>query len=156
MIGRRKTAIVLVTLVTLGIRASAAQESACTWDRCALRVQSSLFSMKVVRGSAGETVAKLGGFSPRIQPLAESRDTAVQRPYVQFRAAANRATALTLGGFALGVAALVAYQHHDTKSSAGWLLGASALVDIIQFAEQRHASDRLESAIWWYNRGLPR
>ena len=156
MVGRRKAAIVLVTLVTLGIRAGAAQEPACTWDRCALRVQSSLFSMKVVRGSAGETVAKLGGFGPRIAPLAASPDTAVQRYYAQFRGAANRATALTLGGFALGVAAVVAYSHHDTRGSAGWLLGASALVDIIQFAEQRHASDRLERAIWWYNRGLPR
>ena len=158
MIGRRKTQIVLAALSVVAAGALRAQDSSCTWDRCALRVQSSLFSMKVVRGRAAEPVAKLGGFAPRIQPLADSRDTAIQRYYVQFRAAATRATALSLGGFALGVGALVAYEapNHGGRGVYGWLLGASALTSIIQFAEQRRANDRLESAIWWYNRGLPR
>ncbi len=153
---RRKAAIVLVTLLTIGIRAAVAQDPGCTWDRCALRVQSSLFSMKVVRGASAETVTKLGGFGPRIQPLADSRDSLVQRYYIQFRAGATRATALSLGGFALGVAAFVAYEHHGPHPAAGWLLGASAVVSLIQFVEQRRVNDRLESAIWWYNRGLPR
>jgi hypothetical protein len=115
--------------------------------------------MRVVRGAAAIPVARLGGFAPRIDVLARSPDSAVRALYAGFRAASNRSTAFTLGGFAAGVVALIAYRpwgHGGNRTGGYWLLGGSVVLSLGQIAEQKQAMDRLESAIWLYNRNLRR
>ena len=153
----RRIALSLGVLLVLAPASARAQDSACAWDACSLRIHSSLFSTTVVRGLAGERVAKLGSFSPRIDVLEHAPDSTVRFAYRDFVHASNTATGFTLAGFVTGVAAFAAYASHGSfHSAAPWLLGTSAAFSITQMTFQKQAMDRLELAVWRYNRGLPR
>src|SRR5436189_764466 len=99
----RAVLISLATAVVVGSTLAAAQDSSCTYDRCALRLQHRLWSLRLVAGANATSVARLGMFATRIEPFSRSGDS-VRVHYEAFRKNRNRAGAFTL----IGVATLVA------------------------------------------------
>jgi hypothetical protein len=127
-----------------------AQAPSCTYERCALRVQHKLTALQLVQGADTRRVAKLGFFVPRIPLLAGAEDS-VRIPYEQFRSAHNRATVFQALS---AVSALTAFavsirKHHSNNPTLGLVsLGFATLGGI----NSRISEDRLERAIWFYNR----
>lgn len=150
---RRALGWAVLVLLAAVPAAARAQDTACSYDACALRIHYSFLTARVIQGASGASVAKLGGFSPRVDALARSPDPRITIPYGQFRASSRRAAALSLIGFAATVGAALSY--HSYRTTAYVLLGSSVVASLVQMEESRRSWDRLETAIWWYNRGLP-
>jgi hypothetical protein len=133
-------------------RAVAQQDTACTWDRCALRLQQGLLGPRLVRGLEGTKVVGVGLFPPRL-PLFGQRSDSAGVHYLAFRSRQSGASTLLLVALGAMVAGnvIAADGHEDTGlgfvvagfvlSLAGAGLGASA-------------QNELSRAVWWYNRSL--
>jgi hypothetical protein len=137
-----------------------AQDSTCTYDRCALRLQHGFGYTRVVEGSANAPVASLGLFARRVDALALSPDSTVRVYYGEFRRAGDRSTLFTATAVAAAVAALIVYRS-DTHSgenlgvSAGLALTSLGLA-LVERRFRSRSEDCLQSAIWHYNKNLRR
>lgn len=135
-----------------------AQEDACTYDACALRVSGRGGSV-ILRGVESERIARIGfwGFAPRLPLLAERSDSAAYY-YRRFRSAHNTSNWLFLvGTVPAAIIGVMAALEPDREAGT---LGIGLLVTftgtLVAGAIVRGpAPDRLSRAIWWYNRTLP-
>lgn len=146
----------LLASLALAPTAGEAQDAGCTWDRCALRLQSRFFGSSLVRGAEQAKVAGLGFFPPRI-PLLEQGSDSVRVHYEAFRSAQRTAGWLNLTGLTLTVASTIVFLADNDA------VGASTALTIVGFGfgfagagVGSRARDRLSQAAWHYNRGLPR
>ncbi|MBI2074165.1 MAG: hypothetical protein HYW06_10815 [Gemmatimonadetes bacterium] len=133
----------------------AAQDSTCSYDKCALALHRSFWSQYLVRGDSAIRVARIGFRAPTLAEFAAREDSA--GVYVQrFRAHHTSGNWLLLVG-ALTAAAgeLVVYQsREDVLGSGIMVVGLGVMITGGERA--RRGNNALQRAIWFYNRTLPR
>jgi len=139
-------------LLSTTAHAQAAPDTTCSYGRCALRVEHGLLSSRLVRGSSGEPVARLGPFGSGVNVLLAGSDSAAHygRHYRTRRAAVD---ALGLVTTALCLTAIVTT--HDSFQGVPLVLSVVTF-EVISIPFLVAARRSLERAVWWYNRDLPR
>jgi hypothetical protein len=148
--------LLLVLLAAPG--ALGAQDSACTYETCALRFDWGGFfsSTKLVRGSQGETFAKANR-SDRLRDVLMSNDSA-RVHYARFEELDRTSDWLRGVGVALYLGGLVVSFRNDFRydglSTAMTLSGAS--LSVAGGVVGRRGFNRLSESVWWYNAGLAR
>jgi hypothetical protein len=154
-----RTFVVSILSATIVLsRQASAQVAGCTYDRCALRLQSRPFADRVVQGTNATVVGNLGMFAPRLEPLATAGDSAGSH-YESFRSYQNRGATLSLIGGAAGIAGVIwlistAEDFEDPPGAMWALLGVGLAFSIAGNITVRVGRDHLHQAIWFYNRTL--
>src|SRR5687768_7400502 len=87
------------------VRAQAAPDTACTYSRCALRVEHRFLSTRLVRGSAAESVARLGWFGSGVDVLLAGPDSAAYHAR-QYKSRRTTSDALGFVSAALAIVAV--------------------------------------------------
>ena len=129
-----------------------APDTACTYSRCALRIEHRLLSTRVVRGASGESVGRLGWFGGGVDVLLAGRDSAAHYAR-QYRSKRTTADALTATSIAL---ALISVTQNDSFADGAPFLIAGTTLELIALPFWLGARRSLERSVWWYNRDLPR
>lgn len=150
--------VALAALVTLPLALPAQDRPACTYDRCALRIDDAnpVFPGRLVQGVEGRQVGSFGLFASPIPLLATNTDS-VRIPYEQFR---SRQQLTSVFGV-LSLASLVAAPFVVHMSSRGpgstvyYLLGSGAVFGVSALITEASARSKLEEAVDRYNDGLP-
>ena len=158
MICTRASILTLLLTATVLVSPAHAQDLACTYDRCALRLQHTAFSDRIVQGTGATVVGRLGLFAPRVEPLATAGDSA-RNHYESFRTHQNRGGALSIVGAIAGVATLVILSNsidrqEDPPGVVWGLIGFGAAFSIAGSIDIRIGRDQLQQALWFYNRSL--
>ncbi|MFN2564114.1 MAG: hypothetical protein ABR499_03795 [Gemmatimonadaceae bacterium] len=134
------------------VRAQAAPDTACSYSRCALRVEHRFLSTRLVRGASGESVSRLGWFGRGVDVLLAGPGSAAYHAR-QYRS--RRTTSDALDFVAAALAVVAATQTDDFVESGPFLLTATAL-ELISLPFWLGARRSLDRSVWWYNRELPR
>jgi hypothetical protein len=134
------------------VHAQAAPDTACSYTRCALRIEHRFLSTRLVRGASGESVARLGWFGSGVNVLLAGPDSAAYHAR-QYRSRRTTSDAIGVVGGALALAAV--WTTDDFVESGGLLL-ASATLELISLPFWLGARRSLDRSVWWYNRELPR
>lgn len=150
-------ALVALCTLTSSLRA---QDSTCTYYRCALRLQHRYWTSHVVQGAVETRVASLGLFAPHDDALALSPDTAVRRLYAGFRGSRNRSAALNVAGAACTAAVFIVYKANTPgRANQSVSLSLGILEIVLSHGgnlNRARSADQLDAAIWYYNRRLAR
>jgi hypothetical protein len=148
--------VALVAPASAFAQGPARAPSACTYETCALRLESSYFGPpKLLRGRAGEEVGRLGLFGGNVDTLLAGPDSAsaYARRYLTNT---RRGTTLGLIGTVAAIAAIVSsdnYRDPDGTTVALALTGVGFAIAAIPF--EVRATRSLSRAIWYYNSVLP-
>ena len=132
--------------------AQAASDTACSYSRCALRVEHRFLSTRLVRGANGESVSRLGWFGSGVDVLLAGSDSAAHYAR-QYRSKRTTSDAL---GFASAALAIVAVTTTDDFLESGPVLLAGIALELIALPFWLGARRSLDRSVWWYNQGLPR
>lgn len=143
-----------IILGTLGcnVNLGHAQASGCTYDLCAVRLQSG----RIVQGIGGKRIASLGIFSSRI-PVFEQASDSVRAHYTSFRSAERTGALLEVVALAAMTTGLVLITDRGNSTDAGQVVFFAGLG--VSFGGRfaiRSAANHLSQAVWWYNRALAR
>ena len=132
-----------------------AQDS--SYDENALRVESRLGDLQIVRGTSSTVVARAGLFrGPRVANLVGSSDSALAEAKV-FERDYNPGMYMVAAGIALFGAAIGAGRIPDLNNGIpSGLLASSVLLIAFGGSKLESAYRGLSKAIWWYNRDLKR
>lgn len=132
-----------------------AQDS--SYDENALRVESRLGDLQIVRGASSTVVARAGIFrGPRVAPLVSSSDSALAEAKV-FERDYNPGMYMVAAGIALFGAAIGVGRIPDLNNGiSGGLLASGVLLIAFGGSKLESAYRGLSKAIWWYNRDLKR
>ena len=148
-----------VSLVLFALLATAgaveAQQAACTYDNCAIRLRyRGTGDRKIVGGDAALPVEDGGWWSKNVPVLAAGSDS-VRFHYVEYRSHATRAGWLGLvGGVAAGVGFSLDYPENDVAVIS--LVSSGVILGIISSVNHSRSEEHLQRAIWLYNRDLGR
>jgi hypothetical protein len=134
------------------VRAQVAPDTACSYSRCALRVEHRLLSTRLVRGTSGESVSRLGWFGRGVDVLLAGPDSAAYHAR-QYRSRRTTSDALSFASAAL---ALVAVWTTDDFVESGPLLLVGVTLELIALPFWLGARRSLDRSVWWYNGALPR
>jgi hypothetical protein len=160
----QRSLLVVLALCAIVSRAEAQRETssvaACSYERCAVRIEPRWDGLAAVPASGGDAVAQLSFFWPRAAAstlaLSEGdrggRDSTL---HYSMRALSMRraAAGFTDAGLLLVAAASVrAITHHEVQRSDAILGGAGLGAFAISVPLQFSADDLLGKAVWWYNR----
>ncbi len=141
-----------------GAAAAPPNESACSYQQCALGIAPTWNGLAVVRGTGGPRVANLHFFWPadispalRGDPFARGADSAA--------ASARRAIALRRAGAALtdigvvatGVALVSALRAHRVGTAQRAVGGVGLAAIVVSVPLQFAADGALSRAVWWHN-----
>ena len=139
----------------LGATTMSAQDS--SYDENALRIESRLGDLQIVRGISGTVVARAGFFrGPRVASLVSSSEHALAEARV-FERNYNPGTYMVAAGIALLGAAIGAGRIPDLNNGIpSGLLASSVLLIGFGGSKLESAYRGLSKAIWWYNRDLKR
>jgi len=142
-------------LLTMRPTLMTAQEG--SYDENALRVESHLGDLQIVRGIHGTVVARAGVFhGPKVASLVSQSDSALAEAKVFEREYEPGQYIAALGIATLG-AAIGASRIHDINSGIpSGLTAASFLLIAYGGSKLENAYRALSKAIWWYNRDLKR
>jgi hypothetical protein len=142
------------------LRAQAAQPplASCSYAECALRVEPGrLFfgSPELLRGAAGQRVARFGVRGPDLQRIVAGSDSAVAHART-FRPHQRRAGLAALVGSLAGAAAVVVGINDGNDGAVLALSVGAAALGAYAGYEARLAARELSRSLWWYNGALPR
>lgn len=151
------TLLLVVGLLPISVDAQAAgggraADSACTYTRCALRVDYGFFTARLVRGASGESVSRLGWFGGGVDVLLAASDSAA---YHAREYQSQRRTSDLLGIVAGALVLVGAAQRDDYGAGLPFVVGGLA-VQLIALPYWLGSRRSLDRAVWWYNRDLPR
>ena len=148
----------IALLSILGAAAPAtvvAQDSTCTYDRCALAFHRSFWSRHLVRGDSGLRVARIGFSAPTLAEFANRQDS-VGIYIRQFRARHTSGNWIAVLGVLTATAGqLVVYQSRADGVGSGIVLLGLGMV-WVGGDRVRRGENALQRAIWLYNRTLVR
>ena len=144
--------LVYVALQPEPARAQAAPDSTCSYSQCALRVDYGFFSTRLVRGSTGERVARLGWLGSGVDILLAASDSAAHHAR-QYQS--KRRTGEVLG-FVGGVLTLAAIWTTDDAVDGSLLIISGLTFELASLPFVLSARRSLDRSVWWYNRDLPR
>ncbi len=129
----------------------------CSYDRCALRVEDGWFARRVIRGTTGETAARLGWGGPSLASIVGRSDSALVHAE-QYRRSQRTGTALSLLGSAATIVTYVAlWDKTDADSDRNGLIAVNVggvVTTYIGTTFLKKARRELDRAIWWYNRDV--
>lgn len=139
----------------LGATTMIAQDS--SYDENALRIESRLGDLQIVRGTSSTVVARAGVFRGlRVANLVSSSEHALAEAKV-FERDYNPGTYMAAAGIALLGAAIGAARIPDLNNGiTSGLIASSALLIGFGGSKLESAYRALSKAIWWYNRDLKR
>lgn len=149
-----RTCVGFVLLLCLGAAEAAGQvRPERTFDTCGLRVEGA----RVVRGSGGESVARLGPFGNTLQEVVVGSDSAVAYALASDR---QRGWAMLWTVVALVSTATATWGYYtnfwEFEPGAAHYTGlgigiSSAMASVLL---QSRSSHSLQKSLWWYNRDL--
>jgi hypothetical protein len=146
----------VLSLSSLPVRAQRIEPSACTYDECALRIESG----NLVRGVSGKKVERLGFFfSSEIAKHVATSDSALRYARMYERNHSPGTVLLFVGeGAALGALGWFEGQWKGsfpsmTPTRSAIAIGGVALM-LYGASKMNKAGRGLARAIWWYNRDL--
>jgi hypothetical protein len=151
-------AMLALSVMFVTAASAAAQDSACTYDRCALRLQSRASGVRIVQGAQGTNLGRIGLYPPRINLLATADDS-TRLHYEAFREYHSRSATFGLVSlvFTVGGAVLVYASDDETADWTGFGLSVVGLgFSIGASSSSRRGRDELSQAIWFYNRRFAR
>ena len=128
----------------------------CSYDRCALRVEDTWLSRRLVVGPEGRTVARLGLGGPSLVNIVQRSDSAVAHARRYERAQATGAV-LTLVGTIGSLATFVAAAQRDAGDGRDALVAVnigSLVVGLVGQGFQIRARRELARSLWWHNRAV--
>ncbi len=130
--------------------------SAMSYDAKALRIESHLGDLRIVRGVSGPAVASIGTFRKvDLAKLVAPSENAVREAREFERNERRGAIAATVGGILVGASIAI-----STRTGPSWgLVSAEAAgTGLLVFGAVRlnRAYNALSRSIWWYNRDLKR
>ncbi len=131
-------------------------DSLCTYDTCALRVESAFLGTRLVRGIEGVPVAGVGLFGSNLSEVVGSSERALEHARIYDRTRTPAVLTALGAGLLLGFGAATAQDDQVSDGvSLGMTLGGLGLtvVSIRLGSQSQRAFSR---ALWWYNRDLPR
>lgn len=152
---RLVVALFAAQLLSLGASAMNAQDS--SYDENALRVESRLGDLQIVRGTHGIVVARAGVFhGPKVAALVGQSENALAEARVFEREYDPGQTILALGIATLG-ATIGASRIPDINLAIPASLSVASF-SLIAYGglKLERAYRALSKAIWWYNRDLKR
>ena len=129
-----------------------AADTACSYTRCALRLDHGFFSTRLMRGASGEEVGRLGWFGDGVDVLLAGSDSAAHHAR-EYRGRRMTSDLLGVVGIALAVVGLA--RDHDYLEGAPFLFVGLA-VDLAALPFRIGARRSLDRSVWWYNHDLPR
>lgn len=152
---RLMTALWAAQLLTLGATAMDAQDS--SYDQNALRVESRLGDLQIVRGIQGTVVARAGVFhGPKVANLVSQSEQALAEARVFERNYEPGQAFAALGIATLG-AAIGASRIQDINAAIPSALTAASFILIAYGGSKLESAYRaLSRSIWFYNRDLKR
>lgn len=135
--------------------APAQVDTTSSYDASALRVESRWGDLRIVRGSSGAVVGKIGTFrSVDLTKLVGRSDSALKQAREFNRNHGPGSWASAIGGIALGVC--LAISAHNDDASWGLISTEVAATGLVLYGAIRlnRAYNALSRSIWWYNRDL--
>lgn len=151
--------LLLVSALTAASPAFAQGEPAdslCTYDTCALRVESGLFSTRLVRGVEGVPVSGLGLFRSSLSEVVGGSERALEHARVYDRTRTPAALTALGAGLLLGLGLATAQDDQVSDGvSLGMTLGGLGLT-VVSIQLGTRSQRAFSRALWWYNRDLPR
>jgi hypothetical protein len=140
-------------LLTLGATAMSAQDS--SYDDNALRIESHLGTLQIVRGIRGTVVARTGVLhGPRVANLVVQSDSALAEAKIFERDYQPGEIAAALGIAMLGAGIGATHIPHINSVIPSALTTVSAILIVYGGTKLESAYRALSKAIWWYNRDL--
>jgi len=130
-------------------RVPTAADSACTYSRCALRVDYGFLSTRLVRGATDERVSRLGWFGSGVDVLLAGPDSAA------FHARQYKSRSQISGALGIMAASLAFVGTLQGDDGAPLVLTGIAL-ELVALPYWLGSRRSLDRAVWWYNRELPR
>lgn len=150
----------LLLLPALPTGAALAQEpvraAPCTYDSCALRVEDTWLSRRLVVGPEGRTVARLGLGGPSLANIVQRSDSAVVHAR-RYERAQTTGAVLTLVGTIGSLASFIAAAPRDASADRDVLVAVnigSLVVGLVGQGFQIRARRELARSLWWYNRAV--
>lgn len=148
-------ALCAAQLMSLGATAMGAQDS--SYDENALRVESRLGDLQIVRGIQGTVVARAGVFhGPSVANLVSQSEKALAEARVFERDYEPGQSAIALGIATLGAAIGVSRIQDINAAIPSALTAASFLLIAYGGSKLESAYRALSRSIWFYNRDLKR
>jgi hypothetical protein len=148
-----RSALVLLLLGSVGAGPLVAQEQACSYASCALRIQSGFFRSRVVAGRLATHVATIGGFGTDLEDRLTLPDSAAAHVR-RFDSLSKTATLLSLTGVVAWAAMTVV--DSDNEAAHIGLAGLGLALTIAGAVVRSRGSNELNAAVWWYNRQFSR
>jgi hypothetical protein len=153
---RARAATLAAVLAAIGTVTLQAQDSSCTYDTCALRLQHRLFRPRIVQGIAATDATRWDLFVRRV-PALESAGDSAQHHYQGYRSAGVRGGVLMLAGSALVLTAVILRFETDyDRETADVAFAAGLVASLVGGLSSMSSRDHLQQAIWHYNRNLRR
>jgi hypothetical protein len=145
-------ALCAMAILTHGARLIA-QES--TYDENALRIEDSRGDMRIVRGTEGTVVGRIGVFrGTDIVKLVQSSERAAVEARMFVHDYKPGTLSLALGIATLGAGIGISRIHDvDTGITTGLLISGTALI-VYGAGRLENAYNALARSLWWYNRDL--
>jgi hypothetical protein len=127
-------------------------DSSCTYDRCALRLESGWWNRKIVRGGPGEQVARLGLFGDRVLAVVRG-DSATYYARSYEGSSARGAAAFTIGSVLL-LTPLSRHTPPDHSPREVTVMVSGFILQLVGAHYFHRAERSLSRALWWHNREL--
>ncbi|HWP38282.1 MAG TPA: hypothetical protein VNL18_12095 [Gemmatimonadales bacterium] len=146
---------ILILLGAVARRPLAAQDSTCSYDRCALALHRTFWSQYLVRGDSAVRVARIGFRAPNLAEFAAREDSAGTyiRRFQSYHTSGNWLS--LLGSLTAAAGQILVYEsREDAVGSVMMLVGVGVMITGTE--RSRRGRNALQRAIWYYNRTLPR
>lgn len=154
-------ALLVAALVALPAQTVAAQQvtspiisQPCTYDTCAVRVEDGWFSRKLIQGTSGQEVARLGFGGPDPVMLLGVNDQA--RAHAQaYKSRQRTGTTLSLiGSIGSIVTYIMLFDDQSSESRRNTLVAINIGSLVTAYAGRSYlqsARRELDRSVWWFN-----
>jgi hypothetical protein len=135
---------------------TAPTDSARNYDARALRFESSLGNVRIIRGADGQLVGKGGWFRDiELEKLVASSPNALAQARLYERNNFRGSLVGTVGAVTSVVGLVLTTNSSNSAASPALIIGGvGAMVWGVQHVNMSYSA--LSRALWWYNRDLPR
>lgn len=131
----------------------------CTYDDCAIRVEDGWFSRRLIQGTEGREVARLGIGGPSPVAILGVNDQAALHAR-RYQSRQRTGTTLTIVGAVGSIATYIALlDRHEDGSTRNTLIAiniGSLITSYVGRSYLQSARRELDRAVWWFNRDASR
>jgi hypothetical protein len=145
--------ILFLSAALLAPRPARSQDVACTYARCALRMEQGAFRTRIVAGDQAAVVTKVTGFGTDLEKKLDLPDSAV---FHVRRANSRAATGTILSILGLAATAYATFMDGGHPSARVVAFGAGAGLAVASGIAVSRSRNELNQTLWWYNRQFAR